>query len=120
MVKNYGNSLTCFWINDRMKLFKKVKIERQKIRRKEGKKKMNKKKKSLNRGITLIALVMTIVVLLILVGVTISTLTGENGILQKSFFAKEESNKKTATETLNLKITHVQMITIARNLHLKK
>ena len=32
-----------------------------------------------NKGITLIALVITIIVLLILAGVTIATLTGENG-----------------------------------------
>ncbi len=36
------------------------------------------------RGITLIALVITIIILLILAGVTIITLTGENGILRKS------------------------------------
>ncbi len=36
-----------------------------------------------NRGITLIALVITIIVLLILTGVTIATLTGENGLLRK-------------------------------------
>ena len=34
-----------------------------------------------NKGITLIALVITIIVLLILAGVTIATLTGDNGIL---------------------------------------
>ncbi len=39
-------------------------------------------KKSI-RGITLIALVITIIVLLILAGVTIATLTGENGLLRK-------------------------------------
>ena len=33
-----------------------------------------------NRGITLIALVVTIVVLLILAGISISMLTGQNGI----------------------------------------
>ena len=33
------------------------------------------------KGITLIALVITIIVLLILAGVTIATLTGDNGIL---------------------------------------
>ncbi len=38
----------------------------------------------LTKGITLIALVITIIVLLILVGVSIATLTGENGILNKS------------------------------------
>ena len=37
-----------------------------------------------NKGITLIALVITIVVLLILAGITISTITGENGILTRS------------------------------------
>ena len=35
----------------------------------------------INKGITLIALVITIIVLLILAGVTIATLTGDNGIL---------------------------------------
>lgn len=40
---------------------------------------MNKQK-----GITLIALVITIIILLILAGISISTLTGENGILRKS------------------------------------
>lgn len=37
-----------------------------------------------NRGITLIALVITIIVLLILAAITIASLTGENGILNKS------------------------------------
>ncbi len=36
-----------------------------------------------NKGITLIALVITIIVLLILAAVSIATLTGENGILRK-------------------------------------
>ena len=35
------------------------------------------------KGITLIALVITIVVLLILAGVSIATLTGPNGLLTK-------------------------------------
>ena len=37
-----------------------------------------------SKGITLIALVITIIVLLILAGVTIASITGENGILRKS------------------------------------
>ena len=37
-----------------------------------------------DNGITLIALVITIIVLLILAGVSIATLTGENGLLRKS------------------------------------
>ncbi len=39
-------------------------------------------------GITLIALVITIIVLLILAGVVITTLTGDNGILGKAKTAK--------------------------------
>ena len=44
------------------------------------------------KGITLIALVITIIVLLILAGVTIATLTGDNGILGKAVQAKEKTN----------------------------
>ena len=44
-----------------------------------------------NNGITLIALVVTIVVLLILAGVSISMLTGENGIITQAQKAKEQS-----------------------------
>lgn len=62
-----------------------------------------------NFGITLISLVLTIIVLLILAGVTILTLTGDNGILKKSQKADDETNKQTATEILNLKITNAQI-----------
>ena len=44
-----------------------------------------------NEGITLIALVITIIVLLILAGITIATLTGDNGILTKTNEAKEQT-----------------------------
>ena len=43
------------------------------------------------KGITLIALVVTIVVLLILAGVTISLLLDENGIIAKSKDARTET-----------------------------
>ncbi len=39
------------------------------------------------KGITLIALVITIIVLLILAGISIATLTGENGILRKGKYS---------------------------------
>ena len=41
------------------------------------------------KGITLIALVITIIVLLILAGVTIATLTGENRLINKSRTSKK-------------------------------
>ena len=44
-----------------------------------------------NKGITLIALVITIIVLLILATVSIATLIGENGILSQANKAKEET-----------------------------
>ena len=43
-----------------------------------------------NGGITLIALVVTIIVLIILAGVSISMLTGQNGILTRAAKAKEK------------------------------
>lgn len=50
-------------------------------------------KKRRNKGITLIALVVTIIVLLILAGVTIATLTGDNGILTRAQEAKNETEQ---------------------------
>ncbi len=43
------------------------------------------------KGITLIALVITIIVLLILAGISISTLTGNNGLLTKTSDAKTQT-----------------------------
>lgn len=40
---------------------------------------------------------------------------GENGILSKSTTAKEETIKQTATEIMNLKITHLQIQSYAEN-----
>ena len=54
------------------------------------------------KGITLIALVITIIVLLILAGVTIATLTGENGILTQADAAKDNTNRAEAIEKINL------------------
>ena len=59
-------------------------------------------KKTHNKGITLIALIITIIVLLILTGVTIATLTGENGILTQAKNAKKEMTKAEAKERIIL------------------
>ncbi len=67
------------------------------------------------KGITLIALVITIIVLLILAGVTIATLTGDNGLLKKAQTGSEETEKSQATETMNLKITNIQISSYAEN-----
>ena len=58
--------------------------------------------KSKNRGITLIALVITIIVLLILAGVSIATLTGENGILTRAGDAKTNTEIAEEKEAIGL------------------
>lgn len=60
------------------------------IKNVRNKEKTNEEKNH-SKGITLIALVITIIVLLILAGVTIATLTGENGILTKATQARDNT-----------------------------
>ena len=55
-----------------------------------------------NKGITLIALVVTIIVLLILAGISIAMLTGQNGILNRAAEAKEKT--RVAQEDENEKL----------------
>ena len=55
------------------------------------------------RGITLIALVVTIIVLLILAGVSISMLTGQNGILNRASEAKKNTEAASDLEFLQTK-----------------
>ena len=54
------------------------------------------------KGITLIALVVTIVVLLILAGVSIGMLTGENGIIRQAIQAKEQTESAKKQEEIKL------------------
>ena len=55
-----------------------------------------------NRGITLIALVITIIVLLILAGITIAALSGDNGILTRAKEAKEKTQQSQKEEEKTL------------------
>lgn len=55
-------------------------------------------------GITLIALVITIIVLLILAGVSIAMLTGENGILNKATYSVSATKVAEAKETAQLDV----------------
>ena len=59
------------------------------------------------KGITLVALVITIVVLLILAGVTISMVMGPNGVLTNSQIAKEKSAKGTASDALSTALSSI-------------
>lgn len=56
------------------------------------------------KGITLIALVITIIVLLILAGVTIAMLTGENGILTKAKTADADTKNAEVAERINMEL----------------
>lgn len=66
--------------------------------------KKEKLRKERNKGITLIALVITIIVLLILAGVTIATLTGDNGILAQANKAKTQTTKASAKEQVEVEV----------------
>ena len=67
------------------------------------------------KGITLIALVLTIIVLLILAGVSIAMLTGDNGILTQAQNAKEKTESATIEEQRSLAQieagTHIEQTT---------
>ncbi len=61
-------------------------------------------KKENNKAITLIALVITIIVLLILAGATIAMLTGENGILRKSNYFKRKNRRRNSQRKTRISI----------------
>lgn len=56
------------------------------------------------KAITLIALVITIIILIILAGITINLMLGKNGIFNKAKEAKEKTQYAHALEIINLKI----------------
>ncbi len=61
-----------------------------------------------NKGITLIALVITIIVLLILAGISIVSLTSEGGILNKANLARENQIRAEMQEIIKVKILELQ------------
>ena len=62
-----------------------------------------------NKGITLIALIITIIVLLILAGVSIAMLTGENGILTQAQNTEERTEQAGDIEKIKLAISEAQI-----------
>lgn len=61
------------------------------------------------KGITLIALVITIIVLLILAGISIAALSGDNGLLKTAKNAETESQKGNLEEAVKLAIAENYM-----------
>ena len=72
--------------------------EKVKEEQKETRKRSFKSIREQTKGITLIALVITIIVLLILAGVSIAMLTGQNGILTQAQNAKNRTEEAQANE----------------------
>ena len=60
-------------------------------------------------GITLISLVVTIVILLILAGITIGTLTGNNGLLTRAQQAKTETEKSEIKDEISVALSSAQI-----------
>ena len=67
------------------------------------------KKIQMRKGITLIALVITIVIMLLLAGVAIQMSLGENGIISKSVQAKKEQAKAELYENAKLSYTNLKI-----------
>ena len=63
---------------------------------------------SSKKGITLIALVITIIVLLILAGVTISMVVGDNGIIKNASNSASETKKAEARDSLEMAIATLE------------
>ena len=69
-----------------------------------------------SRGITLIALIVTIIVLLILAGISIAMLTGQNGILNKAAEGRQESVKGQAKDEVSLAVNNLMIEDKLKNL----
>lgn len=61
-----------------------------------------------NKGITLVALVITIIVLLILAGVSISLVVGDNGVLTQATNASSKTDEASAKQSLEMALASVQ------------
>ena len=59
------------------------------------------------RGITLVALVITIIVLLILAGVTLAMISGQDGILTKAVNAKKDNELGAAKDEVALEVNEL-------------
>ena len=59
-----------------------------------------KKKLKKNNGLTLVALIITVIVMLIIAGITVTALTGDNGIINSAENADSEKNRSEEKETV--------------------
>ena len=66
-------------------------------------------RKNEQRGITLIALIVTIIVLLILAAISLTMLSGDNSVLQRAAEAKEETDKAQIRERIDLAVSNIYL-----------
>ena len=78
------------------------------------------KKTKENKAITLVALVVTIIILLVLAGITIATLGGEKGLFARVKLGKERYAISEAKEKLELEIANLQIEQQGKGEELKK
>ena len=83
-------------------------------------KKLNFKSKNYQKGITLIALVITIIVLLILAGVTIAALSGDNGLLSKATQSRKSTDIAEEKEIIALAYNGVMAKTEGKGVDAEK
>ena len=69
---------------------------------------MKRRKNLKEKGITLIALIVTIITIIIIAGVTISAITGGNGILSRAKVAANKYNNKSANEEMDLYLLEIE------------
>ena len=74
---------------------------------------MNKGIKS-EKGVTLTALVLTIIILLILAGISISVLSGPNGLIEKATLATKNTEISAIKEKIELKLTNLNIETFEK------
>ena len=67
------------------------------------------KQKNKQRGITLISLVVTIIVLIILAGVSINMIVGENGIITQAQKVAEDTKQAQEKEMISLAMLEIEM-----------
>lgn len=86
---------------------------------KNGSKNLNKKKNVIilrnEKGITLITLVVTVIVLIILAGISINLLFGVNGLITKAQEAKKQQKIAQIKEKISLELASAEMDAISRN-----
>ena len=67
-----------------------------------------------NKGITLVALVITIIVLIILAAVSIAALTGDNSIITNAQKSKKDTEEKGAIEQINIALSAIKTSATAK------